>query len=146
MRKPVLALAAAALAAAALALVPLTGDAASPTLQFVVAEGPALKLPPATVSDEKSYVVRCPKGYIATGHGLNTGAARLVFADPEPAINGYSFAFLNQDGQDSATVSATVICARGKGLRVRASALPTAGRARAIREARAWLRDGPAAP
>lgn len=135
-----LALLAAAIAAGALALLPLTADSASPTVQFVVAEGPDIKVPASTVTDEGSYVVRCPKGYISTGHGLNAGAARLVFADPEPAVNGYSFAFLNQDGQDEATVSATVICARGKGLRVRAASLSDPDRARAIAEARASLR------
>src|SRR3712207_4601875 len=91
---------AAALAVAALALLPMGGDAASPQLQFVVAEGPDVKVPASTVTDEGSYVVRCPKTYVATGHGLNAGAARLVYADPEPAVNGYSFAFLNQDGQE----------------------------------------------
>ena len=131
------------IAAAAIAVVALQplADGASPTLSFVVAEGPAINVPAQTVTADDDYGVTCPKNYIATGHGVNLGATRLVFADPDARGRGYSFAFLNTDNEPAPNVSATVICVRGKGLRVRAASLSEEDRRLAVEQARRSLRD-----
>jgi hypothetical protein len=129
-----------AAAIAVVALQPLA-DGASPSLSFVVAEGKAVTVPAQTVTADNDYQVVCPKNYIATGHGLNLGATRLVFADPDPRGRGFSFAFLNTDNEPAPNVSATVICVRGKGLKVRAASLSQEDRRLAVEQARKALRD-----
>ena len=140
MRIRLLAVLIAVAAVAFLALQPLA-DGASPQLSFVVAEGNAITIPGQTVTADDDYKVTCPKGYIATGHGVNLGATRLVFADPDARGRGYSFAFLNTDADPAPNVSATVICVRGKGLRVRAASLSVEDRRLAVEQARKALRD-----
>ena len=140
MRPRHLALLAAAAAAGVLTLQPFSAESASPTLSFVVAEGTPITIPAATVTDEKDYDVKCPKGYIATGHGLSLGTTQVVFADPDAGGRGFSFAFLNREAQPVENVSATVICVRGKGVRVRAASLSQEDRRLAVERARASLR------
>lgn len=125
--------------AAVLTLQPLA-DGAAPQLNFVVVEGSPVTVPAASVTDEKDYDVRCPKGYVATGHGVSLGTAQLVFADPDAGGRGFSFAFLNSESTPATNVSATVICMRGRGLRVRAASLSQEDRRRAVEQARASLR------
>ena len=125
--------------AAVLTLQPLA-DGASPQLNFVVVEGSAVTVPATSVTDEKDYDVRCPKGYVATGHGVSLGTTQLVFADPDAGGKGFSFAFLNSEAQPATNVSATVICMRGKGVRVRAASLSQEDRRLAVERARASLR------
>jgi hypothetical protein len=124
--------------AAVLTLQPLA-DGASPQLNFVVVEGKPVTVPAASVTDEKDYDVRCPKGYVATGHGVSLGTSQLVFADPDAAGKGYSFAFLNSESTPAPNVSATVICMRGKGVRVRAASLNQEDRRLAVERARESL-------
>lgn len=138
MRLRLLAVLVAAAAIAAVALDPLA-DGASPTLSFQVVDGGEVTVPGQTVTADDDYAVACPKGFIATGHGVNLGAARLVFADPDPRGRGYSFAFLNTAAEPAPNVSASVICVRGKGLRVRAASLSREDRRRAVEQARRAL-------
>lgn len=129
----------AAAVAGVLTLQPLA-DGASPSIRLVVAEGKAITIPASSVTDARDYDVRCPKGYVATGHGVSLGSAQLVFADPDAGARGYSFAFLNTAEEAVESVSGTVICMRGRGLRVRAASLSEEDRRRAVRQARASLR------
>lgn len=123
--------------AAVLTLQPLA-DGAAPQLNFVVVEGTAISVPATSVTDEKDYDVRCPKGYVATGHGVSLGTAQLVFADA--GGRGFSFAFLNSQSQPATNVSATVVCMRGRGVRVRAASLNQEDRRLAVQQARRSLR------
>lgn len=125
--------------AAVLTLQPLA-DGAAPQLNFVVVEGTAISVPATSVTDEKDYDVRCPKGYVATGHGVSLGTAQLVFADPDAGGRGFSFAFLNSQSQPATNVSATVVCMRGRGVRVRAASLNQEDRRLAVQQARRSLR------
>jgi hypothetical protein len=125
--------------AGVLTLQPLA-DGAAPQLNFVVVEGGTVTVPPSSVTDEKDYDVRCPKGYVATGHGVSLATTQLVFADPDAGGRGFSFAFLNSGSQPAENVSATVICMRGRGVRVRAASLSQEDRRRAVEQARASLR------
>jgi hypothetical protein len=131
-------LAAIAAVAGVLTLQPLA-DGASPTLRFVVVEGPTVSIPAQSVSDEKDYDVRCPKNYVATGPGVSLGTTQLVFADPDPGGRGYSFAFLNNSSAAASGVSASVVCMRGSGVRVRAASLNQEDRRRAVEQARRSL-------
>jgi hypothetical protein len=115
-------------------------DGASPTLSFVVAEGKTITIPASSVTADDDYDVRCPKSYIATGHGVSLGGSQLVFADPDAGGRGFSFSFLNAGDQPVANVSASVVCVRGRGLRVRAASLNREARRRAVEQARASLR------
>jgi hypothetical protein len=133
-----LTLAAIAAVAAVLTLQPIA-DGASPQLRFVVVEGPAVTIPAASVSDEKDYDVRCPKGYVATGPGVSLGTTQLVFADPDAGGRGYSFAFLNNSSAPATNVSASVVCMRGTGVRVRAASLNQEDRRLAVERARRSL-------
>jgi hypothetical protein len=126
--------------AAVLSLQPLAEGQSTPQLNFVVAEGAAVTVPKQSVTDVKDYDVRCPKNYVATGFGVSLGTTQLVFADPDAGGKGYSFAFLNTEGEDAKNVSATVICMRGRNLRVKASALSEEDRRQAVGRARESLR------
>ena len=125
--------------AAVLTLQPLA-DGASPQLNFVVVEGSPITVPPASVTDEKDYDVRCPKGYVATGFGVSLGSTQLVFADPDAGGRGFSFAFLNSETTPAPDVRATVVCMRGRGVQVRAASLSQEDRRLAVERARASLR------
>ncbi len=115
-------------------------DGASPTLSFVVVEGSAITVPASSVTADDDYDIRCPKGYIATGHGVSLATSQLVFADPDPGARGFSFSFLNTGDSPIANVSASVVCVRGRGVRVRAASLSQEDRRRAVEQARASLR------
>jgi hypothetical protein len=133
-----LALVAAVVTAGLLTFNPLA-DGQSPTLSFVVAEGDAITVPPNTATDANDYDVRCPRNYIATGHGLSLGATQLVFADPDAGGKGFSFSFVNTQQAPATNVSASVICVRGRGLRVRAASLSLEDRRQAVEQARRSL-------
>jgi hypothetical protein len=117
---------AACLALLVLVVTPFATDAkkrsSAHKLVFATRDGPDVTIGPLSTNDVGSYIVRCRRGWQATGFGVLLGANDLVYADPTTDGRGYEFLFGNPDSSNAFTSSGNVRCAKGKnGLRVKAA-------------------------
>jgi hypothetical protein len=130
---------AACLALLVLIVSPLASDArkkSKPRLAVATFDGPEIDIPPSTTNEVGSYVVRCPRGWQATGFGVINGVNDVVYADPTRDGRGYEFLFGNPDNTVPYSASGSVRCEKGgKGLKVRAAVAHGSHRAAASQ----WL-------
>lgn len=116
-----------------------TADAASGTASQAL--GQAGRVSTVTISQEVAaapgtfaeFDLRCPGGYVPTGHGAGNGALDLVFTGP--LSNGFIAAMSNLGGADTYSGILYVICA--KGAWAATASLATTSRAEAMRSMRA---------